>query len=465
MNKENKKKILIAIACILAVVGTLTAIFYPNAEINNTVGQVQNIVIDEIKSIDDNIVLEDITENEEVSSDKNSIEHATFEEERALENEEITEVETFELENEEAISYDGDRAKSWNVELGDYAGLTYYSQIDNRWKNILYTSTGNKAQTIGSSGCGPTCAAMVVSSIKGTITPDTMASQFVQHGYRSANNGTYWSAYREIADQFNIGYTETSDIQKALNLLKNNNYIIVSCGNGLFTTGGHYIVLVGIEENTLKIYDPYLYNGKFETSTRRGKVEVSGNTIYCSIDNFRRYSNYKGFFCYKNENRSIASQTVQNSNFKSGRVLVNIPIGVAYKSGEKWLVDNNNYQFWIHQSVVFDENKVYGLADICFDGGQVDMLQIFDNQFWCNENYMSNILSVKNNAQILNTVGQNRKLRQTSIIYQNSNLSGSEFNYKANTTITILENINSTVDKIKVNATGRTGYIKNNLYK
>ena len=69
------------------------------------------------------------------------------------------------LQDEENISYDGDRAKTWNIELGAYQGLTYYSQIDSRWKNNLYTSTGNTTQTIGSSGCGPTCASIVVSSI------------------------------------------------------------------------------------------------------------------------------------------------------------------------------------------------------------------------------------------------------------------------------------------------------------
>lgn len=74
---------------------------------------------------------------------------------------------------------------------------------------------------------------------------------------------------------------------------------MVSVGNGLFTTGGHFIVIVGIEGDTLKIYDPYLYSGKFDTSTRRGKVTVSENTVYCSIDNFRNYANYKGFFAYQ----------------------------------------------------------------------------------------------------------------------------------------------------------------------
>lgn len=238
MNKENKRKILIIISCIIAVIGTLTAIFYPGAEINNTVGQVQNIVQDEIKAIDENIITEDITENEEVSSSEKTTEKATFEDEENLETEAVekVEIEGFKLENEEAISYDGEKAKNWNVEIGDYKGLTYYSQIDNRWKNNLYTSTNNKSQTIGSSGCGPTTAAMVVSSIKGTITPPQMASLFVQNGYRSANNGTYWSAYRAVADEFNITYAETSNLERAIELLRNNNYVITSCGNGLFTT-------------------------------------------------------------------------------------------------------------------------------------------------------------------------------------------------------------------------------------
>lgn len=458
MNKENKRKILIIISCILAVCGTLTAIFYPGAEINNTVGQVQNIVLEEIQAIDENIVVEDITENEEISSSEETIEDATIEDEQELEIEEVTEVETFELENEEAISYDGDRANSWDIELGEYKGLTYYSQIDSRWKNNLYTSVGNTTQTIGSSGCGPTCAAMVISSIKGTVTPPQIASLFVQNGYRSANNGTYWSAYREIADQFNIGYTETSDIQKAIDLLRNKNYIIVSCGNGLFTTGGHYIVLAGIEGNTLKIYDPYLYPGKFETSTRRGKVVVEGNTIYCSIDKFIRYANYKSFFCYQDTDHN-------ESRFKSGRVLVNIPIAVAVDHGEKWLVDDRTSQFWIHKSVVFDYNKVYGLATIAYDGGNTDLVEIFDTQFWVSEKNMYDIPTQNEQPKIANTVGQNRKLRQASIIYSNSNLSGYKFNYRANTTIKILENVNNNIDKVRVVQTGREGYIKNNCYK
>ena len=33
-----------------------------------------------------------------------------------------------------------------------------------------------------------------------------------------------------------------------------------------------------------------MYSGKFDTSTRRGKVYVSGNTVYCSTENFKNYA-------------------------------------------------------------------------------------------------------------------------------------------------------------------------------
>lgn len=136
-----------------------------------------------------------------------------------------------------------------------------------------------------------------------------MGDLFVRYGYRSSNNGTYFSAFRFVADTFNIGYEETYILDDAVNLLRNNHYVVASCGNGLFTTGGHFITIVGIEGDTLKIYDPYLYSGKFETSTRRGKVTVSGNTVYCSIDNFRNYANYSKFFAFKQEGQVPINDT------------------------------------------------------------------------------------------------------------------------------------------------------------
>ena len=91
-------------------------------------------------------------------------------EERSLEPDGMVEMEN--------ISYDGTNSGKGLKLLGKYQGLTYYSQADSRWENIPYTSCHDKSQTIKSSGCGPTSAAMIVSSSKGAIIPPTMAKLF-----------------------------------------------------------------------------------------------------------------------------------------------------------------------------------------------------------------------------------------------------------------------------------------------
>jgi len=42
-----------------------------------------------------------------------------------------------------------------------------------------------------------------------------------------------------------------------------------------------------------------LYNGKFNQLGRQGKVEVKGNEVYCSIENFQKYAKCQAYFYYK----------------------------------------------------------------------------------------------------------------------------------------------------------------------
>lgn len=361
-----KKILVVSVALIIVIASILGGIFY----LDYMSMQDMDILCLDMK-------IEDVTKNKESSFVRKikTCKKAKIEDEKAQEEDELKlETEGFELQGE--ISYDGDDAKTWDITLGEKKGLTYYSQLDDRWRDKLYTVTGNKTQTIGRSGCGPTVAAMIVSSIKGEITPDEMAKLFLENGYRSPNNGTYWSAFRAVADEFNIDYEETANFNKALELLRNNYYIVVSCGNGLFTTGGHYIVLVGVEGDVLQIYDPYLYNGKFKTSTRRGKVVVEGNTVYCTIHNFKKYANYKNFFCYENEDKNI-------SYAQGERVLIDVPIKIAYIDGSRAIVDDGQRQFWIDISAITNDNRIYGEVIIAYNGGDKYIVQLNSDQFWC----------------------------------------------------------------------------------
>lgn len=431
------KIILIILAIVTIIAGIFCAIYLPESEINDTIDDIQDIIIDEIKEID--------------NASTTEIEDLSIEEEIELEEQDV-ESESFELQGE--IAYEGDRAKNWNVELGDYAGLTYYSQVDSRWKNHTYTSINDKSQTIGTSGCGPTSASMIVSSIKGTITPDKMGDLFVKYGYRSKNSGTYWSAFRAVADEFDIGYTETNSLDKAVELLRNNNYVIASCGNGLFTYGGHFIVLVSVDNNTIKIYDPYLYNGKFDTSTRRNKVTVTGNTVYCSIDNFRKYANFKGFFAYKYDVNNVIKENSTDEKVTTNSNIVDTKGTIKTLNSNTKLYTNANmntgYNYKKGTKVQVLENVTSKIDKVkIVKTGLIRYMYNSDT----NKNIPTNVETIKSKF-VLNktyTLNSNTKL------YSSANLT-TGYNYLKGTKVQILQNISNNIAQVKVVKTGITRY-------
>lgn len=99
--------------------------------------------------------------------------------------------------------------------------------------------------------------------------------------------------------------------------------------------------MCGIDGDTLKIYDPYLYSGKFDVSSRRGKATVKGNTVYVSVNNFKNYANATGFYCYENDRTDIKDNdtdlviTDNNSNVEkvNYKVKVTTKIGLNARTG------------------------------------------------------------------------------------------------------------------------------------
>lgn len=167
---------------------------------------------------------------------------------------------------------------------------------------------------------GPTTSAMVVTASKGTILPTTVAKLFVDNGYRTKSNGTAWSAFSFTADYFGFKeYHTTSDYSKAMKYLDKGYYIISACGSGLFTTSGHYIFLTKSDKNNIKVYDPYLYNGKFNTASRKkANAKVSKNTVTVSKANFKKYANVKQYFIFSNDKgQGNTKKIVKKAKIKS----------------------------------------------------------------------------------------------------------------------------------------------------
>ena len=197
-----------------------------------------------------------------------------------------------------------------------------------------------------------------------------------------------------------------------------------------------------------------MYNGKFDVASRRGKATVNGNIVYVSIDNFRNYANYQKFFCFKNDRTDIkenTTTTVVTDKIETNVNTVNYQVKVTANGGLN-----------IRTGASTSYARVGGYAK-----GSIVTILAESNGFgktnlgWISLAYTSRDISTLN---IQNTVGKTKKLTKASILYSNSNLTGYKYNYKANTTIIILQNISSTVDKVRVNATGRIAYINNSNY-
>ena len=439
MNDNIRKKIALIVATICVVFLGGFGFYEANRDKST-----KEIIANGLNEIKDYISTYEMTEKEIEELPSTEIVEQTEEQEKEVSKEQEVESEAFEEQGE--IAYNG-TSEYPNVSLGDYKGLTYYSQIDNRWSSHLYTSVGSISQNIGTSGCGPTSAAMVVTAIKGAITPPEMGDLFVKYGYRSADNGTYWSAFKFVADTFNIEYSETYRLDDVVNLLRNEHYVIASCANGLFTTGGHFIVLTGIDGDKISIYDPYLYSGKFETSTRRGKVTVNGNTVYCSIDNFRNYANYQKFFAYKHEG-NVTINNSQNVNTASYTRYVNAKIGLNVRNAP-----NGNIVGALSNGTKVTVYETSG------NWSKIGNLQ------WVSSDYLAT--GVVNNTPTINntTVGTYYTLKNATTLYSKSNLTGIRYSYLPQTKIKVISHINSSVDYIYVVKTGRYAYCPVSAYQ
>ena len=82
-----------------------------------------------------------------------------------------------------------------------------------------------------------------------------------------------------VAEKFNLNYGETSDLNELKAHLAKGGLAIANSGGdregytGVFTHGGHYILVVSADDNEACILDPSYKEGKYEEPGRDGKSE------------------------------------------------------------------------------------------------------------------------------------------------------------------------------------------------
>jgi len=138
--------------------------------------------------------------------------------------------------------------------------VTYYNQMDKRWANTMYGTSG----TIGQAGCGPTSMAIVISTLTGEAhDPVELANWSAANGHRCEGNGSYHSLIPESAKAYGLTVEGAgkNDGQKIVDALSSGKLVVAIMSKGHFTKGGHYIVLRGVtSEGKILVADPGSYS-------------------------------------------------------------------------------------------------------------------------------------------------------------------------------------------------------------
>lgn len=142
-----------------------------------------------------------------------------------------------------------------------------YKQYDGKWRNVSYAAKGEK-NDIRSAGCGITCAAMVIASLKDKkVTPVDTAKWSLAHGYKIKRQGTSYAYFKPQFEKYgikckqlngaNVYHNLKADVHKeARKALEDGQWLISVMSTGRWTKHGHFILAYACKDGYVYINDP-----------------------------------------------------------------------------------------------------------------------------------------------------------------------------------------------------------------
>lgn len=177
----------------------------------------------------------------------------------------------------------------------------------NNYGNIPYPSQELPNATVKTGGCGLCCSANVLQHFGMNVDIKSLAEYFCDAGIR-VNGGTDMAkAAKYIKELTGCEVITTNSEEDLKDYLQRGAIAIANVDgvNDIFSTEGHFINVIGVNDGTFTIFDVGYYSGKFDSEYRRKYVtlgEENGNIVqYCSadilnLDTANRNPNYYIFY-------------------------------------------------------------------------------------------------------------------------------------------------------------------------
>lgn len=162
---------------------------------------------------------------------------------------------------EYCMNYPLEYGKEHEIDISgyaDYEGVPLFIQWDKQWGYKDYIGSVG-----GLSACGPTCLSMVTYYFTRDpeMTPAYMMEFAEENGYGLKGAGTQWSLFKVGAQKLGLDMKELNADQMTsesyiASVLESGRILVMNVKPGVFTTVGHYMLVVGYEDGKFRLNDP-----------------------------------------------------------------------------------------------------------------------------------------------------------------------------------------------------------------
>ena len=153
----------------------------------------------------------------------------------------------------------------------------------NDYAHLAYAAPGYESATVKSGGCGVCAAVNAVGALTGKAVPvREMRDLALTCGARVSGGTDMKKLCAALAKTYGLTCTLSNSADELKRHLERGGAAICNtAGKGMFSTGGHYVVALGLLESKVCIADPGLYAGKYSSARRRKAVAVTGDLLLC----------------------------------------------------------------------------------------------------------------------------------------------------------------------------------------